>query len=74
MFLVRRNLALSQPGVADGTGVNSKTINEDNPPDENYLFGQKVGCRLLYIFWDKIAEFFQNSGYIFLVKGFNFRF
>ena len=59
MFLVRRNLALAQPGVADGTGVNSKTINEDNPPDENYLFGQKVGCRLLYIFGIRLQSFLE---------------
>ena len=43
MFLERRTLALSQPGVENGVEVDLATINEDNPPDENFLFGVEVG-------------------------------
>ena len=46
--LERRNLALAQPGVANGEEVDSLLINEDNPPDGNYLFGEEVGCFLVY--------------------------
>ena len=41
-FSERRNLALAQPGVANGEEVDSRLINEDNPPDQNYLFGEEV--------------------------------
>ena len=41
-LLERRNLALTQPGVASGEEVDSQLVNEDNPPDPNYLFGEEV--------------------------------
>ena len=41
--LERRNLALAQPGVANGEEVDTLLINEDNPPDANFLFGEEVG-------------------------------
>ena len=56
---MRRNLALDQPGIENNPGVLSKTINEDNPPDENFLFGKAVGHRSLH-FWDKITEIPQT--------------
>ena len=40
--LERRNLALTQPGVSNSEEVDSLLINEDNPPDGNFLFGEEV--------------------------------
>ena len=68
---MRRNLALDQPGIKDNTGVITKTINEENPPDENFLFGKAVGFRSLH-FWDKITKTFSQPWVDIPIKGFQF--
>jgi len=69
LFLGRRNLVLDQPGVEDTTGVFSETINEENPPDQDFFFGKAVSFHNP-TFWDKIKDSFYQTWVDIPIKSF----